>query len=39
MIRVHNNFLAVTFALLSALVFGWYATRYKMVDHYRGNAA
>ncbi len=27
------------FALLSALVFGWYATRYKMVDHYRGNAA
>jgi len=26
------------FALLSALVFGWYATRYKMVDHYRGNA-
>lgn len=27
------------FALLSALVFGWYATRYKMVDHYRGTAA
>ncbi|MET0207916.1 MAG: MFS transporter, partial [Burkholderiaceae bacterium] len=27
------------FALLSALAFGWYATRYKMVDHYRGNAA
>lgn len=27
------------FALLSAIVFGWYATRYKMVDHYRGNAA
>jgi len=26
------------FALLSALVFGWYATRYRMVDHYRGNA-
>lgn len=24
------------FALLSALVFGWYATRYRMVDHYRG---
>jgi POT family proton-dependent oligopeptide transporter len=27
------------FALLSALAFGWYATRYKMVDHYRGTAA
>lgn len=27
------------FALLSAIVFGWYATRYKMVDHYRGTAA
>ncbi|WP_137171715.1 oligopeptide:H+ symporter [Massilia sp. HP4] len=27
------------FALLSAIAFGWYATRYKMVDHYRGNAA
>jgi len=26
------------FALLSALAFGWYATRYRMVDHYRGNA-
>ena len=23
------------FALLAAAVFGWYATRYKMVDHYR----
>lgn len=27
------------FALLSAAAFGWYATRYKMVDHYRGTAA
>jgi len=27
------------FALLSAIVFGWYATKYKMVDHYRGTAA
>jgi POT family proton-dependent oligopeptide transporter len=23
------------FALLAAAVFGWYAKRYKMVDHYR----
>lgn len=27
------------FALLSAIVFGWYATKYRMVDHYRGTAA
>nr|WP_229512858.1 oligopeptide:H+ symporter [Massilia sp. AB1] len=27
------------FALLAAAVFGWYATRYKMVDHYRGAGA
>jgi POT family proton-dependent oligopeptide transporter len=26
------------FALLAAAVFGWYATRYKMVDHYLGSA-
>ncbi|WP_020651702.1 POT-type proton-dependent oligopeptide transporter [Massilia niastensis] len=26
------------FALLAAAVFGWYATRYRMVDHYRGTA-
>jgi POT family proton-dependent oligopeptide transporter len=23
------------FALLAAVIFGWYATRYKMVDNYR----
>jgi POT family proton-dependent oligopeptide transporter len=27
------------FALLSATVFGWYATRYRMVDHYRSTTA
>jgi POT family proton-dependent oligopeptide transporter len=27
------------FALLSAAVFGWYATRYRMVDHYRSSVA
>jgi POT family proton-dependent oligopeptide transporter len=27
------------FALLSAAVFGWYATRYRMVDHYRSTVA
>jgi POT family proton-dependent oligopeptide transporter len=27
------------FALLAAAVFGWYATRYRMVDHYRGAVA
>jgi POT family proton-dependent oligopeptide transporter len=26
------------FALLAAIVFGWYATRYRMVDNYRGSA-
>ena len=26
------------FALLAAAVFGWYAKRYKMVDHYRSTA-
>jgi POT family proton-dependent oligopeptide transporter len=23
------------FAMLAAIVFGWYATRYKMADYYR----
>lgn len=27
------------FALLSAAAFGWYATRYRMVDHYRSSVA
>jgi len=27
------------FALLSAAAFGWYATRYRMVDHYRTSVA
>jgi POT family proton-dependent oligopeptide transporter len=27
------------FAFLAALVFGWYATRYRMVDNYRNEAA
>ncbi|MGJ7914473.1 oligopeptide:H+ symporter [Massilia sp. LXY-6] len=27
------------FAFLAALVFGWYATRYQVVDNYRGKAA
>jgi POT family proton-dependent oligopeptide transporter len=27
------------FALLSAAAFGWYATRYRMVDHYRNSVA
>jgi len=27
------------FAFLAAAVFGWYATRYRMVDNYRIEAA
>jgi len=27
------------FAFLAALAFGWYATRYRMTDNYRGEAA
>jgi POT family proton-dependent oligopeptide transporter len=27
------------FAFIAALVFGWYATRYRVVDNYRGEAA
>jgi POT family proton-dependent oligopeptide transporter len=27
------------FAFLAALAFGWYATRYRMTDNYRGDAA
>ncbi|MCQ7029986.1 hypothetical protein MRO55_26130, partial [Escherichia coli] len=26
------------FAFLAALAFGWYATRYRVVDYYRGDA-
>jgi POT family proton-dependent oligopeptide transporter len=34
-------FFFAAFAFLAALVFGWYAARYRMVDNYRteGGAA
>ena len=31
-------FFFAAFALLAAVIFGWYATRYKMVDNYRVDA-